>query len=331
MSGARVFIGTRTQSQTRLIEVWSYEDAQRFPWTFLARNLPTVADIGLRKLVKLIGRIPGGKEAKGVGREAVEEWLGAPKAFGMRSGKGADLLKIVPDLSAGYPIGLILNADDNLADIFRLDVTESGPYVAPPDEADYLNEPGYRNVLRIRPRELRDMTAALVDAIEGRQTPMPDHTFWEQALLRDEDKSVLALEGEEDTLPPPSAEQIAVEEAIARDDRRTLRFLIDEGTAADLELSWRVHGWRPITLAARSGATSCLALLLDLGVEVGPDELERAAEAGHGEVVRLILERRPQLRPKPRRRFFPGDGEGAEHAFIIPDVETSDPGQASPA
>ena len=89
MSGARVFIGTRTQSQTRLIEVWSYEDAQRFPWTFLARNLPTVADIGLRKLVKLISRIPGGKEAKGVGREAVEEWLGAPKAFGMRAGKGA--------------------------------------------------------------------------------------------------------------------------------------------------------------------------------------------------------------------------------------------------
>lgn len=329
MSGARVFLGHRERDQLRLLEVWTYEDAGRFPWTFLARNLPTIADIGLRKLVKLLGRIPAGKEAQGVGKEAIEEWLPAPKAFGLTNGPTGDLLRAVPDLSRGYPVGLVLCSDDNMVDVFRPGVSATGRFSAPKDAARYLDEPRYACVLRVRPRELRAVAQELAARLDGRTRPMPDHLFWEEALLRNEDASVLEVQEGRSDDPAITPEQLAMEEAINRDDRRTLRFLLDEGTDPEIALSWRVHGWRPVTLAARRGATSCLATLLDLGVEVGPDEIERAAAAGHPEVVRLILERRPHLRPKPRRRFFPGDGDG--FGFFVPETpESSDPGQASP-
>lgn len=332
MSGARVFFGHRTAGKVRILEVWTYEDATRFPWTFLARNLPTVADIGLRKLVKLLTRIEAGSDAKGVGREAVEEWLAAPKAFGMRGGPGTDVLKEVSSVNESYPIGLILDADDNVADVFRPGVEATERFPGPGEVAAYLPSDAHQLVVRLKPRELRNVGLYLAETLDGRQAPLPDRYFWEHALLREEDESVLDVTAQDQAPPAPSPEQLAIEDAVLNDDPRTLRFLLDDGLDADLVLSWRAHGWRPVTLAARQGSTECLALLLDRGVEVGPDEIERAAENGHAEVVRLILEHRPGLRPKPRRRFFPGDGLAEHDAFVTPpDFESSDPGQPSPA
>lgn len=331
MSGARVFLGHRSGGELRLLEVWTYEDATRFPWTFVARNLPTVADIGLRKLVKLLERIPGDREARGVGREAVEEWLKAPKAFGLRGGPGSDMVKVVRDLGAGYPVGMVLDADDNLLDIYRPGVKAQETWSAPEAPAAYLKDPRYPNVIRLRPRELRGVAQELAARLEGREQPMPDHLYWEEALLRREDASVLSVEREDFDVRrlDPTPEQMAVEDAIRRDDHRTLRFLLDVGTDVELTLSWRAHTWRPVTLAARRGSIGCLELLLERGAEVSPEEVERAAEAGRPEVVRLLLDKNPSLRPKPRRRFFPGDGE--PDGPFSPSFEGSDPGQASPA
>jgi hypothetical protein len=201
MGGAPALIAAKKNGTTKVFEMWTYEHVDITPGMLAARNFENVAEGRFSKIVAKLIKLRGGEELSGLLEEGCEEWLHIPGEIGhgdslIEHGAGG----IVEDHEI-LEAGLLLDADENVVDVFRPFVARSEQYPGPTGAErstalDHLRDrdgdPVYVHVLRVRLDKLRAWGNALTDVLESPREHGPDNdTCWEHALLVQSDASVI--------------------------------------------------------------------------------------------------------------------------------------------